>query len=278
MGDAGRPGEPPAEEEGEESICTVCHEALRPPVTVLLRGASSVCTDTFHMACFKEYVSRGFDRCPHCRRPFDAYARSFYRPGPEAAEQAAAARRAEALDEDHALALQEQEREGEMHVKMQVHVEDEIGSADETIGDRVRTRRVREALDFEIAQALQVQELEQAQEEEELEHEEESEEEEMDDTPCPVCKRPDDTANFLLCERDGCRGGGHTYCMGLSRVPAGTWLCPACRPPPTKNALRMRRFWLKRREAMGEANFKAAEARARKERRAKRAQQMATLN
>ena len=160
-----------------------------------------------------------------------------------------------------------------------MHVEDEGGSADGTIGSRVRTRRAIEALDFEIAQALEVQELE-AEEEEELEHEEDSESEgEMDDTPCAVCTRPDDLAHFLLCDRAGCRGGGHTYCMGLAKVPAGTWLCPTCRPPPTQNALRMRRFYAKRREAMGADNFKANAARQKREWRArKRAQRLATLN
>ena len=272
-----RPEETPAEPKG---ICTICQEVLTHPVTTLLRGAEGVCFDAFHMACFKGHVAGGDVLCPNCRQPYDAYARSFFRRDPGSAERAAAARRLAQLDEDHAQALALQEQEGQAYVDASVHAvheEDWGRSAEGTIGSRVRTRRAQEALDLTVAEALQAQLLEEAQDEL-VEEEEESEGQAMDDTPCPVCHRSDDYASFLLCDGGGdrCLWGGHLRCMGLRRVPAGTWLCATCRPPPTRNALRMRRFWQKRRERMGDANFKAAEARARKIRRAKRAQRMVT--
>ena len=85
---------------------------------------------------------------------------------------------------------------------------------------------------------------------------------------CIVCRRTDDHAHFLLC--DNCVGGAHTHCAGLgSRVPKGVWLCPRCRPPPSPNALRLRRLRKKRAAAMGVADFRDMEARRRRERRAR---------
>jgi hypothetical protein len=44
--------------------------------------------------------------------------------------------------------------------------------------------------------------------------------------PCGVCECYGDDAELLLC--DGCSASCHTYCCGLSRVPAGPWFCQTC--------------------------------------------------
>lgn len=44
---------------------------------------------------------------------------------------------------------------------------------------------------------------------------------------CPqYCGSQHDDGVLLLC--DGCDRGFHTYCVGLSHVPDGDWLCPCC--------------------------------------------------
>ena len=49
------------------------------------------------------------------------------------------------------------------------------------------------------------------------------------DTPCIICRSCADDENCLLC--DGCELCMHTYCIDLSAISDGTWLCPWC----TKN-------------------------------------------
>jgi hypothetical protein len=37
---------------------------------------------------------------------------------------------------------------------------------------------------------------------------------------------------LLKCDRTGCTAAYHPHCLGLSRVPAGRWLCPGCAYTP----------------------------------------------
>ncbi|CAE7535847.1 unnamed protein product [Symbiodinium pilosum] len=43
---------------------------------------------------------------------------------------------------------------------------------------------------------------------------------------CQVCGGSQDAESLLLC--DGCDAGYHTFCVGLSAVPAGDWYCERC--------------------------------------------------
>ena len=52
------------------------------------------------------------------------------------------------------------------------------------------------------------------------------EELEEDFNPCPICGEDDNEDVLLIC--DGCKAYYHTYCMGLSQVPLGSWFCSAC--------------------------------------------------
>lgn len=102
-------------------------------------------------------------------------------------------------------------------------------------------------------------------------------EEEEDDIPCFVCSGTLDPSRFLLCDGPGCSRGAHTYCVGLRRVPKGSWLCDRCKPPPSPNAVRLRRCRQRQKEALGAQKFKELQAQARRERRA-RARQTQTSN
>lgn len=44
--------------------------------------------------------------------------------------------------------------------------------------------------------------------------------------PCLTCEEDTDEDRLLLC--DGCNGAYHTYCIGLRRVPRGSWFCHFC--------------------------------------------------
>jgi len=48
----------------------------------------------------------------------------------------------------------------------------------------------------------------------------------LDNALCMVCGHDQDDHLLLLC--DGCEGGAHTYCVGLSAVPSGDWFCGSC--------------------------------------------------
>jgi transposase InsO family protein len=50
------------------------------------------------------------------------------------------------------------------------------------------------------------------------------------DLPCEICDSPYGWKNMLLC--DVCQAGYHTYCVGLSSVPQGSWTCYYCLHPP----------------------------------------------
>jgi len=43
---------------------------------------------------------------------------------------------------------------------------------------------------------------------------------------CLVCNTDEREEVLLLCDR--CENSAHTYCVGLSAVPEGEWLCPSC--------------------------------------------------
>ena len=47
---------------------------------------------------------------------------------------------------------------------------------------------------------------------------------------CDVCN--DGGGVLLLCDASLCRRVAHLDCVGLTRVPAGTWFCPICATPP----------------------------------------------
>ena len=47
------------------------------------------------------------------------------------------------------------------------------------------------------------------------------------DLPCTMCHDPCNAAQMLIC--DGCQGGFHIYCLGLSVLPPEPeWFCPDC--------------------------------------------------
>jgi len=50
----------------------------------------------------------------------------------------------------------------------------------------------------------------------------------FDARTCDICKLPNASASFLLC--DECNTGYHTYCLqpALPSVPEGQWVCPPC--------------------------------------------------
>ena len=97
------------------------------------------------------------------------------------------------------------------------------------------------------------------------------------DTPCYVCSGTLDEANFLLCDGTGCSRGAHTYCVGLRRVPKGRWLCDRCKPPPSPNAVRLRRRRLRQKNHLGPVKFRELQALQKRESRA-RARQTPTSN
>jgi hypothetical protein len=43
---------------------------------------------------------------------------------------------------------------------------------------------------------------------------------------CEVCKLGDHHSQMLLC--DACGTGWHTYCVHLSAIPSGLYVCPTC--------------------------------------------------
>lgn len=50
----------------------------------------------------------------------------------------------------------------------------------------------------------------------------------LDDYICQVCRDGNQEEVLLLC--DGCDDAYHTFCVGLSDIPAGSWFCDACGP------------------------------------------------
>src|SRR5690349_2447968 len=54
-------------------------------------------------------------------------------------------------------------------------------------------------------------------------------------TACNVCLATNDDRRMLLC--DNCDGGYHTYCIGLTRVPRGTWYCVRCKDALARSSL-----------------------------------------
>ncbi|KAG9237198.1 hypothetical protein BJ875DRAFT_370457 [Amylocarpus encephaloides] len=63
--------------------------------------------------------------------------------------------------------------------------------------------------------------------------------EEEDNTVCPICDGSDNEDVLLLC--DACNAPYHTYCVGISEVPSGSWFCMECRSDGTEaRALELR--------------------------------------
>lgn len=48
----------------------------------------------------------------------------------------------------------------------------------------------------------------------------------MDCKKCSKCNNPHDEDKMMFCDR--CDRGFHTYCVGMSQVPTGSWLCKPC--------------------------------------------------
>ncbi|VDN55161.1 unnamed protein product [Dracunculus medinensis] len=40
---------------------------------------------------------------------------------------------------------------------------------------------------------------------------------------CIICSKPDDEDSMLFCDR--CDRGFHTFCVGLTSTPKGSWIC-----------------------------------------------------
>uniref|UniRef100_K3WGG7 RING-type domain-containing protein n=1 Tax=Globisporangium ultimum (strain ATCC 200006 / CBS 805.95 / DAOM BR144) TaxID=431595 RepID=K3WGG7_GLOUD len=47
----------------------------------------------------------------------------------------------------------------------------------------------------------------------------------VNEARCETCGRGDDEHVLLMCEARGCPISNHTYCIGLSEVPASSWYC-----------------------------------------------------
>jgi hypothetical protein len=45
----------------------------------------------------------------------------------------------------------------------------------------------------------------------------------IDCKKCTVCMKPDNEDAMMCCDR--CDRGYHTFCLGLSSAPTGTWVC-----------------------------------------------------
>jgi len=54
------------------------------------------------------------------------------------------------------------------------------------------------------------------------------------DTKCGKCRNGGDAKQLLLC--DSCDAGYHTFCVGLDRVPKGSWFCQKCQRNEKKGA------------------------------------------
>ena len=50
---------------------------------------------------------------------------------------------------------------------------------------------------------------------------------------CSKCQKPYDEDKMMFCDR--CDRGFHTYCVGLSEVPGGSFFCKACEIDPKSN-------------------------------------------
>lgn len=48
----------------------------------------------------------------------------------------------------------------------------------------------------------------------------------MDCKSCAQCGQPHDEDRMMFCDR--CDRGYHTYCVGLSTIPDGHWVCALC--------------------------------------------------
>ena len=53
---------------------------------------------------------------------------------------------------------------------------------------------------------------------------------EMGEAACMICRLPSDPLEQIILLCDDCDCEAHLACAGLSRVPAGEWFCPHCRP------------------------------------------------
>lgn len=76
-----------------------------------------------------------------------------------------------------------------------------------------------------------------------------------DDAQCCVsCQSPDRGDVMLLC--DSCGNGYHTFCLQppLSRVPAGTWVCPECTSSgvTTQQVERQQQVWQQQQQEAGQ--------------------------
>ncbi|CTQ86796.1 PHD-type domain-containing protein [Caenorhabditis elegans] len=40
---------------------------------------------------------------------------------------------------------------------------------------------------------------------------------------CSICNKPEKEDEIVFCDR--CDRGFHTYCVGLKKLPQGTWIC-----------------------------------------------------
>ncbi len=56
----------------------------------------------------------------------------------------------------------------------------------------------------------------------------------MDCKKCSACQDPHDEEKMMFCDR--CDRGFHTYCVGLSEVPSGSFFCKNCEKPDSLNA------------------------------------------
>lgn len=50
------------------------------------------------------------------------------------------------------------------------------------------------------------------------------------DICCYVCSHTNHARVLLLCDGAGCSQAAHTFCIGLPRVPDGSWFCRDCAP------------------------------------------------
>lgn len=70
----------------------------------------------------------------------------------------------------------------------------------------------------------------------------------MECKKCSKCSNPHDEDKMMFCDR--CDRGFHTYCVGVEKVPSGSWLCHTClrragEHTPTNEKLTVRKVLLK---------------------------------
>jgi len=250
----------------ETDNCGWCRLEPAPPIAVPILGKYPCCGYAMHLGCMRKYISGGFNKCLSCHRVMTGYTRGVVLLRDEAAQRAAEARREELIAEDALIAnALEAEYDAEVDDEVaEVEVDGAMDDPEGTPASRVRGRRGSRT----SGQQARGAGSEGATPRRQLFAGDRDDRDPVTRIKCIVCRRTDDHAHFLLC--DNCVGGAHTHCAGLgSRVPKGAWLCPRCRPPPSPNALRLRRLRKKRAAAMGVADFRDMEARRRRERRAR---------